>query len=134
VQWSRLAGLVVVVAVALLLSACGGSGKPAYCSSVNNLKQSVKDLANVKPVQNGVSSVTAAANKVKDNANAVISAAKTDFSSETQALKTSVDTLVASVKKLPTATAATLPALPGQIAAVTTATTNLANATQSKCS
>lgn len=124
----------LLVATVFLLSACGGSGKPAYCSSVKNLQQSVKDLANVKPVQNGTSSVTAAVNKVKDNANAVISSAKSDFSSETQALKTAVNTLVTSVKQLPTATASTLPALPTQIAAVGTAATNLVNATQSKCS
>jgi phage-related protein len=127
-------GLVALLATVFVLSACGGSGKPAYCSSVSNLKQSVKDLANVKPVQNGTSSVTAAVNKVKDNADAAISAAKSDFSTETQALKTAVDTLVSSVKTLPTATASTLPALPSQVAAVTTAATNLANATQSKCS
>jgi hypothetical protein len=127
-------GPVVLVAVVFLLSACGGSGKPSYCSSVSDLKQSVKDLANVKPVQNGTSSVTAAVNKVKDNADSVISSAKSDFPTETQALGTAVNDLVASVKKLPTATASTLPALPGQVAAVTTAATNLSNATQSKCS
>ena len=34
-------------------SSSGGSGKPAYCSQVDALKQSVKALGNINVVQNG---------------------------------------------------------------------------------
>lgn len=130
---SRFLPLLVLIALVPLLAACGSS-KPSYCSKVSDLKQSVSDLANVKVIQNGTSAVTSAVNKVKDDANAAVSAAKSEFSPETQALTTAVNNLTTSVKNLPTATAATLPSIPGQIQAVSTAVTNLANATKSKCS
>jgi hypothetical protein len=125
--------VLLCLAAAPLLAACGSS-KPSYCSKVSDLQQSVKDLANVKVIQNGTSAVTNAIDKVKTNANGAIDAAKSDFPSETSALTSSVDGLATSVKQLSSAPASAIPAIPGQIAAVTTAVTNLVNATQSKCS
>jgi phage-related protein len=128
-----LLGVVMCLALAPLLTACGSS-KPSYCSKVSDLTQSIKDLGSVKVVQNGTSAVTSAVDKVKSNADATISAAKSDFPSETSALTGAVDSLATSIKQLPSSTASTLPAIPGQIAAMTSAVTNLANATKSKCS
>jgi hypothetical protein len=124
--------LACLVLVALL-SGCGSSSKPSYCSKVSDLQQSIKDLSNVKPIQNGTASVTDALNKVKDNTQATIDAAKKDFPSETSALSASINNLATTVKQLPSATASTLAALPSQIQAASTAVTDLADATKSKC-
>jgi phage-related protein len=126
--------LAACLTAALLLVACGGSGKPSYCSKVDDLKKSVSDLANVKVVQNGTSSVKTAFDKVQSNANAVIDALKSDFPNETSALSSSVDSLSNSVKQLTSSPATALPAIPGEVSAVSTGAKNLANATQSKCS
>jgi hypothetical protein len=130
---SRLGPVLACLALIPLLAACGSSSKPSYCSHVSDLQQSVKDLANVKPIQNGTKSVTDALNKVKDNAQATVDAAKKDFPSETSAVSSAVSNLASAVRQLPSATASTLAALPGQIQAASTAVTDLANATNSKC-
>jgi hypothetical protein len=126
-----LAGLCVTAA--LLLVACGGSSKPGYCSKVNDLKQSVSDLANVKVVQNGTSAVKSAFEKVQSNATATIDALKSDFPNETNALSSSINSLTTSVKALSSSPATAITAIPGEVAAVSTAAKNLVNATQSKC-
>src|SRR5437763_5916724 len=77
--------LVACLTAALLLVACGGSGKPGYCSKVDDLKKSVSDLANVKVVQNGTSSVKSAFDTVQNNATATVDALKSDFPNETSA-------------------------------------------------
>ena len=129
-------GNVVGAAVAaLLLSACGDSSKPSYCSAVNNLKNSIEALPNTDVIQNGTNALKSAVTKVENDANAVVSAAKSDFSNEIDAVKTSVDSLSSTVKQLSSSpSAATLAQLPGEASAVATALKNLADATSSKCS
>lgn len=129
----RVFPLVLCVAATLLLAACGSS-KPGYCSNVNDLKKSVNDLKNVKVVQNGTSAVKSAFEKVQTNASSTIDALKSDFPNETSALSSSVSSLATSVKALPTSPATAITAIPGEVAAVGTATKNLADATNSKCS
>jgi hypothetical protein len=125
---------VVLVVAATLVAACGSSGssKPAYCSKVSDLKSSVADLAKVKPVQNGTSAVTSALDKVKSNADAAIAAAKSDFPSETSAVRSAIDNLEKSAQRLESSPVATITALPGQIQAAVTAVENLEGAA-SKC-
>jgi hypothetical protein len=129
-----LAPLALVVA-ATLVAACGSSGssKPAYCSKISDLKSSVADLGKVKPVQNGASAVTSALDKVKSNADAAVAAAKSDFPSETSALRSAIDNLEKSAQRLKSSPVATITALPGQIQAAVSAVTNLKSATSSKC-
>ena len=140
-------GLLVVAIVALALAACGssgngggsggsnnaGSGKPAYCSQVDALKQSVKALGNINVVQNGTKSVKAALQKVENNANAAIAALKSDFSGETSALSSSINKLRDSVSQLSSSPATAVAAIPGEISAVATAATNLVDSTKSRC-
>jgi hypothetical protein len=72
---------------------------------------------------------------VQNDAQAVVSSAKTAFASETTALKHSVQTLGTTVKQaVDSPSAATLAQIPGQVSAVVTAAKNLENATTSKCS
>jgi hypothetical protein len=129
----RLGLVAACLAAALALASCGSS-KPGYCSKVDDLKQSVSDLANVNVVANGTTSLRSAVDKVKSNANAAISSLKSDFPEQTSALSSSLSKLSDSVKQLTSSPAAALQAIPGDVSAVRTAANNLQNATQSKCS
>jgi hypothetical protein len=100
---------------------------------VSDLKSSVADLAKVKPVQNGASAVTSALDKVQSNADAAVAAAKSDFPSETSAVRSARDNLEKVAQRLKSSPVATITALPGQIQAAVTAVTNLEGATSSKC-
>jgi hypothetical protein len=125
----------LVLALAAAVAGCGSSSKPTYCTHVESLKASIKALPSTNVVQNGVSSLESAVSKVASDAQAVISSAKTDFSTETTALKNSVQTLSATVTKaVDSPSVSTLAQIPGQVSAVVTAAKNLESATSSKCS
>lgn len=97
--------------VALVAVAGCGSSKPAYCSARTNLTNSVKNLPTVIS-SNGISGLTSQLGKIQSNATSVVNAAKSDFPSQTSAVKTSVDTLKTAVKALPSSPSAS------QVAAV----------------
>jgi hypothetical protein len=100
---------------------CGGGGKPGYCADRSDLQQSVKDLTNLSP-SSGVSGLRAQLQKIQSDANALASSAKSDFPSETGALKSSVDALVAAVKALPSNPS------PTQVAAIASDASNVIGA------
>src|SRR5437763_15081313 len=89
--------LLGAAAGALMVAGCGGSGKPSYCSAVTNLKDSVKAVPNTDVVANGTSAVKSTFQKIETDAKAVVSSAKTDFPTETQALASSVSTLSSTI-------------------------------------
>jgi uncharacterized protein YukE len=132
---SRLVMIAVAACMAaVLLSACGGSSKPSYCSSVSNLEKSVQDLKNVNVVSSGTSGLKSALQKVESSAKSVISSAKSDFPSETSAVSSSVDALTTSVNGL------SGPPSTGQIAqiaqqagAAVNAVKSFVDSTKSKC-
>ena len=110
------------------------ASKPPYCAAISTLEQSVKAIPNVSVIKNGTSSLKAAVAQVQTNATTVVNEAKTQFATQTSALKTSVDTLSTSVQQLAsTPTAAQLKALPGQISAMSTATKSLVDSTSPTC-
>lgn len=120
---------------AVLLASCGGSSKPSYCSSLTNLQDSIKALPSTNVVQNGLGGLKSAVAKIESNAQAVVNDAKGDFPNETNALKSSVDTLSATVKQAASSpSASTLAQIPGQASAVVSAVDSFASATKSKCS
>jgi hypothetical protein len=124
-----------VVLSATAIAACGGSSKPSYCSSVSTLESSIKALPSTNVIQNGVSALESAVSKVQTEAQTAVNDAKSDFPTETSALKSSVDTLSATVKKaVSSPSPATLVQLPAQVSAVVTAANNFQSATKSKCS
>jgi len=135
----RLTAVLLVGAVlisALALAACGGSGsgKPAYCSKIEDLKKSVTDLADIKVVQGGATSVRDAFDKVRSNADAAIAAVKSDFEPQTTALSSSISDLSHSVNQLSSSPLTAATAIPGEVSAVATAVTNLVDKTRSHCS
>jgi phage-related protein len=126
--------LLTLSIAAALLAGCGGSSKPSYCSSVTNLENSIKALPTTDVIKNGTSAVQSALSKVENNAKAVVDAAKSDFPNETNAVKSSVDSLSNSVSQLgSSATPATIAQVGVQASAVVTAVKNLVDATSSKC-
>jgi hypothetical protein len=130
----KITSAVLALALTGIVAGCGSS-KPAYCTNVDNLKSSVKALPSTNVVQNGVSSLESAVTKVKTNAEAVVSSAKSDFPNETTALKNSVDTLSTTVKHaVSSPSVSTLSQIPTQVSAVVTAAKNLESSTSSKCS
>lgn len=107
------------IACALILGAiaaggCGSSSssKPAFCSARKDLENSIKGLTSLN-VSSGISGLEAQLKKVESSATKLVTEAKGEFSSETHAIKSSVDSLVASAQKLKSSPSA------GNIAAVT---------------
>jgi hypothetical protein len=71
---------------------------------------------------------------LQKNATAAVNQAKSDFSSQTTALKSSVDALTTTVKQVTgTPSLQTLGQLPAELSAVSTAAKNLQTAVSSKC-
>lgn len=131
-RWS--ARLVAVATVGLLALAGCGSSKPAYCTNRSNLQNSVKGLASLN-ASSGVSGLQSQLKKIQTDATALVNSAKSDFPSETSAIKSSVASLQSAVKGLSSSPSA------GQIATVTSAATsvvssveNFSSASSSKCS
>ena len=127
--------LAAIALCAGALAACGGSSKPSYCSSVSNLEGSIKALPSTNIVQTGLSGLESAVAKVQTDAQTAINDAKSDFPTETSALKSSIDTLSTSAKAAASSpSVTTIAQLPSQVSAVVTAANNFQSATKSKCS
>jgi hypothetical protein len=130
--WS--ARVLCTALVALVALAGCGSSKPAYCSARTNLENSVKGLTNLNS-SSGIAGLKDQVSKIQSDANTVISQAKSDFPSQTSAIKSSLDGLTTAVKGLPANPSAS------QIAGVAASASSLVSsvksffdATSSKCS
>ncbi len=79
----------------IALAGCGSSSKPAYCSDRTNLENSIKNLPSLFATyfSSGVSGLKSQINTIVSDANSVVNSAKSDFPSQTSAVKTSVDAL-----------------------------------------
>ena len=125
----------LAVAACAGLSACGGSDKPAYCSDLTDFKDAVSELTDVQVVQNGVSSLTAAVDKVETTGRQLVSSAKSEFAPQTSALEGSLTALSATSKQLanPQTAKAALAAVPAEVQAVKTSFDALSNSAKTKC-
>ena len=90
----------VVTGTLIALAGCGSSSKPAYCSDRTNLENSIKNLPTVTS-SSGVSGLKSQITTIESDANSVVNSAKSDFPSQTSAVKTSVDALQSAVNALP---------------------------------
>jgi hypothetical protein len=95
-----LAATLCVLALSALVATGCGDGKPSFCSKVDQLELSLRDLGEID-LSKGVTSVTSAASKVQSSANAVVDAARKDFPTETGRIESSVSSLRTEVDKLP---------------------------------
>ena len=124
---------VALAAMALLASGCGSS-KPDYCSNVSDLEGSIAEIKGIELESGAISTLQTDLEKVKTNADAVVSSAMQDFPSETSALRSSVSGLSATVNQLPsTPTPQQLLPLESGIASTVAAAQELSNATESAC-
>ena len=127
--------MLALTAAALVAAGCGGSNKPAYCSDVSDLQQSVDDIKNVQLSESGaLSMLKTDLQTVQSNADAVVSSAKQDFPSETSALQSSVSSLSTTIKQVPQSpTVQQLAPVGVAITSVVSATKALESATSSAC-
>lgn len=136
--WAR-AWIGAVAAVGLVSAAGCSSGStssspPAYCSQRNSLENSVKGLTSLN-ASSGISGLESSLKKVQSDANALAGSAKSDFPSQTSAVKTSVSSLQAAVKALAAnPSAANIETVAKDATSVVNAAKSFETATNSKCS
>lgn len=132
---SRLSRILAVLAiVAALAGAAGcGSSKPGYCGDRSRLEQSIKELSSVN-LSNGLSGVETQLRTIESNANALVASARSDFPTETTAIRTSIDTLSAGIRALPSnPSASQIASLATDASSVVSAVNGFVDATKSKC-
>ncbi len=130
----RIAVATVAAGTLIALAGCGSSSKPAYCTDRTNLENSIKNLPSVTS-SSGVSGLKSQITTIASDATSVVNSAKSDFPSQTSAVKTSVDTLQNAVKALPSSPSVSQIAAIGLDAkTVVSSVTSFTDATKSKCS
>ena len=103
---------------------------------MSDLKHSVQQIRNIDPLSTGSTSIVHTVNGIEKNTNAAISAAKSDFPTETQALSSSYAALKGTVTQVSAGrtSRANLTTLALQTAAFANAVDDFKTATNSKCS
>ena len=131
--WLRVP-VAVLTAVALIAAAGCGSSKPAYCSDRTNLENSIKNLPSVTS-SSGISGLKTQLKTIQSDATSLVNAAKSDFPTQTSAVKSSVDTLASAVKALPSSpSSAQIAAIAADASNVVSSVNSFSNASKSKCS
>ena len=131
----RALALVGAITALTAVAGCGGgSGKPSYCADRSNLESSIKGLASLS-LSGGLSGLQAQLRTIQSNATTLVDSARSDFPSETSAIRSSVDVLSTDVRALSSSPS------PGQVAKLATDASNVVtsvksftDATSSKCS
>jgi len=130
----RVAAVCLAAAGLVALAGCGGSSKPAYCSDRSNLESSVKGLTNLN-TSSGLSGLEAQVKTIQSDATKVVDSAKSDFPSQTSAVKSSVAALQSAVKALPSQPSASqLAPVATAAASVVSSVKSFTDATSSSCS
>ena len=130
----RVAAVCLAAAGLVALAGCGGSSKPAYCSDRSNLESSVKGLTNLN-TSSGLSGLEAQVKTIQSDATKVVDSAKSDFPSQTSAIKSSVAALQSAVKALPSQPSASqLAPVATAAASVVSSVKSFTDATSSSCS
>jgi O-acetylhomoserine/O-acetylserine sulfhydrylase-like pyridoxal-dependent enzyme len=130
IRSSRIVSLVALAAtVVVLIAGCGGS-KPAFCSNVSDLQSSVKGLN----VSGGLSSIKTQLQTIEKQGKSVISSAKSDFPSDTAAMKTAFTNLQTEVKSISSKPdVSQLATLATDAKAAVDSVNNFVSASKSKC-
>ena len=124
-----------VAAVGLVaLAGCGGSGKPAYCSDRSNLQSSIKGLTSLD-TSSGISGLKTQLKTIQSDASKLVSSAKSDFPTQTSAIKSSVAALDSAVNALPPhPSASQLHGVATAAASMVSSVKTFMDATSSNCS
>jgi hypothetical protein len=131
--WMRLAVVMVAAVTLIALAGCGNS-KPSYCSDRTNLENSVKGLTSLNS-SSGISGLQTQLAKIESDATSLVNAAKSDFPTETSAVKSSVDALQSALKALPSSPSATqIAAIAADAGSVVSSVKSFVDTSKSKCS
>ena len=127
--------LAAALCAGALVAGCGGgSSKPSDRQDRSDLESSIKGLTSVDFKSGGTSALKAQLEKVQSDAKALVSSAKSDFPSQTDAISSSVNSLEISAKQLPASpSVGQIAALASSAASVATAVKDFTSATASKC-
>lgn len=129
----RALALVSAIAALVAVAGCGGGGKPGYCADRDNLQSSIKDLASLSP-SGGLSGLQSQLRTIQSDATALVASARSDFPSETSAIRTSVDALSSDIRALSSSPSpAQVASLASDASSVVSAVKGFADATSSKC-
>jgi hypothetical protein len=121
-----------LIAVGSVSLGCGSS-KPEYCSKTDDLQEALSTMKG--DVTGGkVSAIQPDVKTVRNDVEAVVNSARSDFPSQTQALDSSVSKLTAAVEALPSSPSVSdVVRLAGDVEGATTAVRDFKAATSSKC-
>jgi hypothetical protein len=130
---SRRIAAVTLLSLSVLMAVGCGASKPEYCSKADDLQGALDTLKSDVSGAN-VSAISSDLQTAKTDLDAVASSAKSDFPSETRAMRSSFSTLTSAIKALPSSPSSSdLVGLAGDVVAVKTAVDNFKTATSSQC-
>ena len=137
-QLKPLAALAAISLTGVVFLTGCGSSKPAYCTQVTNLKDSVKTLEQVELSPSNLSTITTDIQKVGTSTKELASAVGTEFAPQISSMKSSVAALEATIKELGSAPSSStlahaISVVPAQIEALKHSTTEIQEVTKSKC-
>ena len=133
-SWARLLAAVLAASALVALAGCGGgSSKPGYCSDRSKLESSIKGLTSVS-LSGGLSGLQTQLTTIQNDATALVASARSDFPSQTSAIRSSIDALQADVRGLASSPSATqIASIATDAANVVSAVKGFSDATSSKC-
>ena len=100
--FSLAAPVALIAASAVALGSTGCDSKPAFCSDLDSLKQSVNQLVQVEQVNSSTfNEVQTDFEQVEKSATDVVASAKEDFPEETQNLEQQIDATTKAFEDLP---------------------------------
>ena len=129
----RIASVVTLLSLSVLMAAGCGTSKPEYCSKADDLRGALDTLEG--DVSDGnFSAISSDLQTARTDLDAVASSAKSDFPSETRAMRSSFSSLTSAIKALPSSPSSSdLVGLAGDVVAAKTAVDNFKTATSSEC-
>jgi hypothetical protein len=126
-------GLFALSGSALTASGCSNS-KPEFCSDVENLKGSIKELVNIQVNSNTINQVQTDFDAVQRDADAAVQSAREDFPQESQSLEDSINSTRDAIEGLPSSPSTEqYIALGVQVVALGTAAKDFQDAASSAC-
>lgn len=123
----------VGLALALAVSACGGSSKPAYCSDRAKLESSIKGITNLS-LSSGITGLQNQFKTIETDAATLVISARSDFPTQTSAIQSAAGSLATAVKAVESnPSPSDITAVVSAAGNTVTAVQSFLNATKSKC-
>ena len=132
-RYGRIASVVAFLSLGVLIGTGCGASKPEYCAKADDLQAALDTLkGDVSP--GDISAISSDLQTAKTDLDAVARSAKSDFPTETRALRSSLSSLTSAIKALPSSPSSSdLVRLASDVVALKTAVGNFKAATSSEC-